>query len=78
MLLSIYHLCCALKVPLMLVGNKVDLEAERVVSSESGRKTAEEWGAGKIIHVLGTYFYIPVILMKYVYTYKIHSKNYGA
>jgi len=35
-------------VPIMLVGNKLDLEAERVVTSDSGRKTAEKWGAGFI------------------------------
>jgi len=35
-------------VPIMLVGNKLDLENERVVSTESGRKTAEKWGAGFI------------------------------
>lgn len=35
-------------VPIMLVGNKVDLESERAVSTENGRKTAEKWGAGFI------------------------------
>lgn len=35
-------------VPIMLVGNKLDLEGERVVSAENGRKTAEKWGAGFI------------------------------
>jgi len=35
-------------VPIILVGNKLDLENERVVSTESGRKTAEKWGAGFI------------------------------
>jgi len=35
-------------VPIMLVGNKLDLETERVVSTDSGRKTAEKWGAGFI------------------------------
>jgi len=35
-------------VPIMLVGNKIDLESDRVVSTENGRKTAEKWGAGFI------------------------------
>uniref|UniRef100_A0A663MMN6 RAP2A, member of RAS oncogene family n=1 Tax=Athene cunicularia TaxID=194338 RepID=A0A663MMN6_ATHCN len=33
-----------LKVPVILVGNKVDLESEREVSSSEGRALAEEWG----------------------------------
>eukprot|EP00062_Callorhinchus_milii_P020341 gi/632975921/ref/XP_007904499.1/ PREDICTED: ras-related protein Rap-2a [Callorhinchus milii] len=32
------------KVPVILVGNKVDLESEREVSSVEGRALAEEWG----------------------------------
>ncbi|XP_026524753.1 ras-related protein Rap-2a [Pseudonaja textilis] len=32
------------KVPVILVGNKVDLENEREVSSSEGRALAEEWG----------------------------------
>ncbi|XP_009465338.1 PREDICTED: ras-related protein Rap-2a-like [Nipponia nippon] len=32
------------KVPVILVGNKVDLESEREVSSSEGRALAEEWG----------------------------------
>ncbi|CAO2622224.1 Ras-related protein Rap-2c [Lemmus lemmus] len=32
------------KVPLILVGNKVDLEAEREVMSSEGRALAQEWG----------------------------------
>ncbi|KAK2109278.1 hypothetical protein P7K49_014443 [Saguinus oedipus] len=32
------------KVPVILVGNKVDLESEREVSSNEGRAVAEEWG----------------------------------
>lgn len=32
------------KVPVILVGNKVDLETEREVSSTEGRALAEEWG----------------------------------
>ncbi|MBZ3884656.1 Ras-related protein Rap-2a [Sciurus carolinensis] len=32
------------KVPVILVGNKVDLESEREVSSHEGRALAEEWG----------------------------------
>uniref|UniRef100_A0A7M4FKH9 small monomeric GTPase n=1 Tax=Crocodylus porosus TaxID=8502 RepID=A0A7M4FKH9_CROPO len=32
------------KVPVILVGNKVDLESEREVSSNEGRALAEEWG----------------------------------
>ncbi|KAB0402925.1 hypothetical protein E2I00_011128 [Balaenoptera physalus] len=31
------------KVPVILVGNKVDLESEREVSSNEGRALAEEW-----------------------------------
>jgi small GTP-binding protein len=34
--------------PIMLVGNKCDLESERVVPTEEGRKTAEKWGTGFI------------------------------
>jgi len=36
------------EVPIMLVGNKVDLEGEREVTTERGYKTAEKWGAGFI------------------------------
>ncbi|MBZ3875950.1 Ras-related protein Rap-2a [Sciurus carolinensis] len=32
------------KVPVILVGNKVDLESEQEVSSIEGRAFAEEWG----------------------------------
>ncbi|XP_025060829.1 ras-related protein Rap-2c [Alligator sinensis] len=32
------------KVPLILVGNKVDLESEREVLSAEGRALAQEWG----------------------------------
>ncbi|MBN3297474.1 RAP2C protein, partial [Amia calva] len=32
------------KVPLILVGNKVDLESEREVSGADGRALAQEWG----------------------------------
>lgn len=32
------------KVPVILVGNKVDLESEREVSSSEGQALAEEWG----------------------------------
>lgn len=32
------------KVPLILVGNKVDLESEREVSGSDGRALAQEWG----------------------------------
>ncbi|MBZ3891887.1 Ras-related protein Rap-2a [Sciurus carolinensis] len=32
------------KVPVILVGNKVDLESEQEVSSNEGRALAEEWG----------------------------------
>nr|XP_009942979.1 PREDICTED: ras-related protein Rap-2a [Opisthocomus hoazin] len=32
------------KVPVILVGNKVDLESEREVSLSEGRALAEEWG----------------------------------
>lgn len=42
------HVCvCVLryeKVPVILVGNKVDLESEREVSSSEGQALAEEWG----------------------------------
>jgi len=34
--------------PIMLVGNKCDLENERTVSTEDGRKAAEKWGTGFI------------------------------
>jgi len=33
-------------VPIMLVGNKCDLEEERTVSIEEGRLLAEKWGTG--------------------------------
>jgi len=33
-------------VPIMLVGNKCDLESERTVSIDEGRQTAEKWGTG--------------------------------
>ncbi len=32
------------KVPVILVGNKVDLESEREVSVREGQALAEEWG----------------------------------
>lgn len=32
------------KVPVILVGNKVDLESEREVSANEGQALAEEWG----------------------------------
>lgn len=32
------------KVPLILVGNKVDLESEREVAGSDGRALAQEWG----------------------------------
>lgn len=35
-------------IPIMLVGNKCDLEEERVVSIEEGRRAAEKWGTGFI------------------------------
>eukprot|EP00026_Physarum_polycephalum_P013031 Phypoly_transcript_13391.p1 GENE.Phypoly_transcript_13391~~Phypoly_transcript_13391.p1 ORF type:complete len:195 (+),score=23.81 Phypoly_transcript_13391:202-786(+) len=34
--------------PIMLVGNKCDLESERTVSIEEGRKAADKWGTGFI------------------------------
>jgi len=33
-------------VPIMLVGNKCDLESERTVPTEEGRQMAEKWGTG--------------------------------
>lgn len=49
LLISALHVCRLLscryeKVPVILVGNKVDLESEREVSSNEGRALAEEWG----------------------------------
>jgi len=35
-------------IPIMLVGNKLDKEEERQISSEAGRKQAEKWEAGFI------------------------------
>jgi len=35
-------------VPIMLVGNKSDVEHERAVPSDDGRKAAERWGTGFI------------------------------
>jgi len=35
-------------VPIILVGNKCDLDSERVVSTEDGRKIAEKWETGFI------------------------------
>ena len=32
-------------VPVVLVGNKLDLQKERVVSTEEGKRLAESWGA---------------------------------
>uniref|UniRef100_A0AAV2MJL0 Small monomeric GTPase n=1 Tax=Knipowitschia caucasica TaxID=637954 RepID=A0AAV2MJL0_KNICA len=49
------------KVPLILVGNKVDLESEREVAGSDGRALAQEWGyelfliagkAGTVLHRL--------------------------
>eukprot|EP01111_Echinosteliopsis_oligospora_P008471 TRINITY_DN2416_c0_g1_i1.p1 TRINITY_DN2416_c0_g1~~TRINITY_DN2416_c0_g1_i1.p1 ORF type:complete len:196 (-),score=39.60 TRINITY_DN2416_c0_g1_i1:88-675(-) len=38
----------SLDVPVIVVGNKCDLENERCVSSDDGLKTAERWGASFI------------------------------
>lgn len=35
------------KVPMVLVGNKCDLEDERIVSKEQGNHLAEQWGSCK-------------------------------
>jgi GTPase KRas protein len=35
-------------IPIMLVGNKCDLESERLVSTEEGRRAAENWKTGFI------------------------------
>jgi len=35
-------------IPIMLVGNKCDLETERLVATDEGRRTAEKWGTGFI------------------------------
>jgi len=35
-------------IPIMLVGNKLDKESERQISTEMGRKQAEKWEAGFI------------------------------
>ncbi|XP_032007018.1 ras-related protein Rap-2a isoform X1 [Hylobates moloch] len=43
-IISFYFVCLYEKVPVILVGNKVDLESEREVSSNEGRALAEEWG----------------------------------
>ena len=32
-------------VPVVLVGNKTDLQKERVISTEEGKRVAETWGA---------------------------------
>lgn len=37
-------ICRYEKVPVILVGNKVDLESEREVSASEGQALAEEWG----------------------------------
>jgi len=69
-------------VPIMLVGNKLDLETERVVSTESGRKTAEKWGAGfietsaKIPKNVNELFYELVIMInKYREKYPERAQN---
>jgi len=33
-------------IPIMLVGNKCDLEADRAISLEDGQKLADQWGTG--------------------------------
>ncbi|XP_011890834.1 ras-related protein Rap-2a isoform X1 [Papio anubis] len=43
-IIAFYFVCLYEKVPVILVGNKVDLESEREVSSNEGRALAEEWG----------------------------------
>jgi len=35
-------------IPIMFVGNKCDLEDQRTVSTEEGRRMAEKWGTGFI------------------------------
>jgi small GTP-binding protein len=42
--LALYRQNTTVSVPLVLVGNKVDLVDERRVSSERGKLLAEEWG----------------------------------
>ena len=32
------------QIPIVLVGNKVDMEEERAVSTDSGKNLAEKWG----------------------------------
>ena len=34
----------------MLIGNKCDLENDRVISKEQGKEAANEWGGGRIGH----------------------------
>ena len=34
----------------MLIGNKCDLENDRVISKEQGKEAANEWGGGAIGH----------------------------
>ena len=53
----------------MLVGNKLDLEAERVVLPESGRKTAEKWGTGKQV------FFLSIILTNYIILFFRFHRN---
>jgi len=36
--------------PVMLIGNKCDLENDRVISKEQGKEAANEWGGGRIGH----------------------------
>lgn len=38
-------LCLFFSVPIVLVGNKTDLHMERMISSEEGRRLAEDWKA---------------------------------
>lgn len=36
------------KIPIILVGNKCDLESERMVTTDEGRQYSEKWGTGFI------------------------------
>lgn len=42
--LSLMFLCSHLQVPMVLVGNKCDLEDERVVGRDQGQNLARHWG----------------------------------